>query len=159
MELIFDLVILGVSIILFGSTYAFTGLNIKTGGGPAFWPRVLLILIIALDIVLILFSYKKFKKGELKSKKDENAIYPNNLYITIGSLLAYIILMQYIGFLISTVLFIAFLMYILKVNRLRTILTSLISGYVITFVFAKLLMVPLPQGVSVFRIFSQVLGV
>ncbi|MGB4439125.1 MAG: tripartite tricarboxylate transporter TctB family protein [Sedimentibacter sp.] len=158
MELILHLVILAISLILFGFTFLFNGLNINTGGGPSFWPQILLVLIIVLELVVLVFTYKKYKNGELKRKKDESVIYPQNLYISIVSLTLYIVLMQYIGFLISTVIYLCFMMHILQVKLKTYLIISLLSGYIITFVFGNLLMVPLPQGISIFRIISQTLG-
>lgn len=157
MELILHFVILAVSIILFAITYLFQGLSIETGGGPAFWPRILLILIIVLEVIVIFHTYKKVKNGKSNVKKDEDSIYPNNLYITILALTVYIIAMKYIGFFISTVAFLIFMMVVLKVKLKINLFVSIASGVAITFLFGNLLMVPLPAGMGIFRIISGIL--
>lgn len=159
MELIVHIIILAISAIMLIFTFQFEGLNISTGGGPAFWPQILLSLIIILELLVIAFTYKKYKKGELKKEKGEGTIYPQNLYMSIASLTLYIILMKYIGFLISSTIFMIFMMYILKVKLKTNIIVSLLSGYVITFVFGNLLMVPLPRGMGVFRAIGSMLGI
>lgn len=158
MELILDIATLAVSVFLFGYTYTFRTIAVASGGGAAFWPRILLGVIILLEIALIFFTAIKFKNGELKKERDPGRINPQNLYIGIGSMFAYIVLMNYVGFLISTVLFLLFLMYILKVPPLRNILTSVVGAYLIAIVFVSLLLVPLPEGVSIFRIISSTFG-
>jgi hypothetical protein len=158
MELIVDLVFLAVSIFLFGTTYTFRVANIESGGGPAFWPRILLGVMIVLEIVLVIISYRKYKKGELKKEKDPEVVNPKNLYIGIGGMALYILLISYLGFLISTMLFMFIMMHILQVKLRRNIIVSVVGAYIISYVFVGLLMVPLPQGVSVFGMLSSVLG-
>lgn len=159
MELIVHIIILAISAIMLLLTFQFKGLNISTGGGPAFWPQILLALVILLELFIIAFTYKKYKNGELKKEKDESVIYPQNLYISIIALTFYIILMQYIGFLISSTIYLIFMMYILKVKLKTNIIVSLLSGYIITFVFGNLLMVPLPRGIGIFRAIGNMLGI
>lgn len=158
MELVVDIVFLAVSVFLFGTTYTFRVANIESGGGPAFWPRILLGIIIVLEIVLIVLTYRKFKKGELKKEKDPEVINPQNLYIGIGAMALYILLINYLGFLISTILFMFAMMHFLQVKLRRNIIVSLVGSYIIAYVFVGLLMVPLPQGISVFGMLSSVLG-
>lgn len=159
MELIVHIVILAISSILLALTFQFEGLNINTGGGPAFWPQILLSLIIVLELFVIAFTYKKYKNGELKKEKDESVIYPQNLYISVTALALYIVLMQFVGFLISSIIYLVFMMYILKVKLKTNLIVSILSGYLITFVFGNLLMVPLPRGSGIFRAIGSILGI
>lgn len=158
MYLILDVIILLVSIFLFGVTFTFSTINIESGGGGAFWPRILLGLIIVLEIGNIIYTYIKNKKGEIKVEKDPEIVYPQNLYTSVGLIVVFIILMNIIGFFLATVLYLFFMMLILKVKTVRNVIISLVGAYGISFVFVVLLMVPLPQGVSVFRTISSALG-
>ena len=158
MYLILDVIILLVSIFLFGVTFTFNTINIESGGGGAFWPRILLGLVIVLELGNIIYTYIKNKKGETKVEKDPEIVYPQNLYTSIGLIVGFIILMNMIGFFLATVLYLFFMMLILKVKNLRNVIISIVGAYGISFVFVVLLMVPLPQGISIFRTISSVLG-
>ncbi|MFB0919026.1 MAG: tripartite tricarboxylate transporter TctB family protein [Clostridiaceae bacterium] len=158
MYLILDVIILLVSIFLFGVTFTFNTINIESGGGGAFWPRILLGLVILLELGNIIYTYIKNKKGETRVEKDPEIVYPQNLYTSVGLIVGFIILMNMIGFFLATVLYLFFMMLILKVKNLRNVIISIVGAYGISFVFVVLLMVPLPQGISIFRTISSILG-
>ena len=69
------------------------------------------------------------------------------LVVLIGSVLFYILVSQWLGFLISAVLILTALFRVLQLSLARSVLIAVIATLVIHFAFYKLLRVPLPWGV------------
>jgi hypothetical protein len=159
MQLIVDFVLLAFSIFMFAVTFTYQVVNIESGGGGAFWPRILLGAMIILELINIPVTIKKLKRGELKREEDPELVNPQNLYISIAAMAVYIFVMKYLGFFVSTVLYSCYMMYVLKVKLVRNIIISVVSNYAMAYIFVVLLMVPLPQGVSIFGTISMLLGI
>lgn len=137
--------ICGISILILGGffyalTFDFPQLNAKDPG-PAFMPRIYCGL-------LILFGLIVFIQGILdKSKKEEKEKTFRYAIASMGIVLLYIIVMPIIGFNISTLFLVFFLLLFSKV-RSKIILISVPIGTVlfIFIVFVKLLKVSIPTG-------------
>lgn len=69
------------------------------------------------------------------------------LAVLIGSVVFYITVSQWLGFLISAVLILTVLFRVLQLSLARSVLIAVIATMVIHFAFYKLLRVPLPWGV------------
>ncbi len=69
------------------------------------------------------------------------------LAVLIGSVLFYILVSQWLGFLISAVLILTVLFRVLLLPMGRSVLIAVVATLVIHFAFYKLLRVPLPWGV------------
>lgn len=69
------------------------------------------------------------------------------LAVLIGSVLFYILVSQWLGFLISAVLILTALFRVLQLPLGRSVLIAVVATLVIHFAFYKLLRVPLPWGV------------
>ncbi|WP_058487037.1 tripartite tricarboxylate transporter TctB family protein [Defluviitalea phaphyphila] len=112
--------------------------------GPGFFPIILSIILIVLSVLLIITSI--FNKDErntgLFEKKAVKA------YITILSLLIYVMLLKYVGFIILTLIFLFGLIrfYGMK-NYIKISLSSIVATVSIYWIFKVLLSVPLPTGI------------
>ncbi len=69
------------------------------------------------------------------------------LVVLIGSVLFYILVSQWLGFLFSALLILTALFRVLQLSLARSVLIAVITTLVIHFAFYKLLRVPLPWGV------------
>lgn len=69
------------------------------------------------------------------------------LVLLIGSVLFYILVSQWLGFLLSAVLILTVLFRVLQVPLARSLLIAVVAALVIHFAFYRLLRVPLPWGV------------
>lgn len=69
------------------------------------------------------------------------------LVLLIASVLFYILVSQWLGFLFSAVLILTLLFRVLQVPLARSVLIAVVAALVIHFAFYKLLRVPLPWGV------------
>ena len=69
------------------------------------------------------------------------------LAVLLGSVLFYILVSQWLGFLISAVLILVALFRVLQLSMARSLLVAVVATLVIHFAFYKLMRVPLPWGV------------
>ncbi|UFJ43102.1 tripartite tricarboxylate transporter TctB family protein [Brevibacillus humidisoli] len=108
--------------------------------GPAFFPKMLSILLFLLGILLLLSSRReKAMKPEHPAKHAATAM---------GWMVGYVVLFQWVGFLFSTPLILGVFLYALKVRKwLPLLLTPVGITLFIYFIFEQLLHVPLPSGV------------
>ena len=114
--------------------------------GPALFPSVLAVLFIFCGIGLIT---QGIRQREKLLKIDTGTLtLPGllNILFVLGTIVCYIFLAQYVGFLIFSFLVLLILMKWLKVKPLASILMSGGVTLVIYLLFAKILLVPLPWG-------------
>ncbi|MGD1973516.1 MAG: tripartite tricarboxylate transporter TctB family protein [Desulfobacterales bacterium] len=114
--------------------------------GPALFPSVLAVLFIFCGIGLII---QGIRQREKLLKLDTGTLtLPGllNILFVLGTIVCYIFLAQYVGFLIFSFLVLLILMKWLKVRPLASILMSGGVTLVIYLLFAKILLVPLPWG-------------
>lgn len=105
-------------------------------------------------------SIRKYRKEE--NKRDFSisfhSLFTNKLVI--GSIIigVYSLILDYFGYLLSTILFIFLYMTLLSEKRLVfKIVTSLVATLVIYIIFARVLQVPLPRGIGILRDFALLL--
>ena len=114
--------------------------------GPALFPSVLAVLFILCGIGLIIQGIRhrekllKFETGSLTLSGLLNILF------VLGTIVCYIFLAEYIGFLIFSSVVLLILMKWLKVKTLSSIVMSAGVTLVIYLLFAKVLLVPLPWG-------------
>lgn len=133
--------------------------------GPGFWPRLLLGLIIVLtfiDLMATLFKSGNSKKpmtldSEVRGAvsglpgQEEKKRYPYLLIIGGLMSVAYVLLVQVIGFALCTFLYLAGFMYVGRYRRHGVIwISSLLGTLFFMFLFIKVVYVSLPMGISPF---------
>ncbi len=107
------------------------------------YPKILIIFSYFFTLLLLIRSlYKKEKR--IKKQKVEN--YKSIFFVTLLTIL-YIVLIHFIGYGISTVIFMAVLLWILKIrSKSIFILLPIITTLTLYFIFNHVLMVLLPEG-------------
>ncbi len=136
------------------------GIHIYKGAGAssvgsAFYPRVLGWLLLGLCVIQVLTVLKQrtAKPVEEKERAEESENPPNyiTILLTIVSTGAYIALLEPIGFLIMSALYLFVLILILSPKQKRKIrfaaLLSLTSSIIIYFLFVKGFSLVLPSGI------------
>lgn len=137
--------------------------NIDTLVGSRFFPQAVTILMMICSALLIIESLVKNKRNKESGKTDmtnqetevEEGQKPNykNTILVFTSLGIYVILLDKIGFMISTVIYLASQMFILeskeKRNPVKYIIISIITTIVVYYAFTKGFSLMLPRG-SVF---------
>ena len=114
--------------------------------GPALFPSVLAVLFILCGVGLIIQGVRQREK---LLKFDTGALTLQgllNIFFVLGTIVCYIFLAEYVGFLIFSVAVLVVLMKWLKVKTLSSIMMALSVTFVIYLLFAKVLLVPLPWG-------------
>lgn len=113
--------------------------------GSAFFPRLVCFAFVIFGGILIIRS---FKKGEAERKI--TLILKQDLIRVLAVILLcgiYIFSIPFLGFILTSILFIVFLMFIFQVKRIGIIiLWGFLVTLIIYFIFKILLKVPLPVG-------------
>lgn len=126
----------------------------NSGYGPGFYPRMLAIVLIVLSMLLVIDETVKAAKARRMADSsaelsDERIIKIDELkypLIFLGLMAVYILLLNVLGFILDTILFLIAGTQILKGKLLTSIIISLVFSFAIYFIFANLLRVNLPTG-------------
>jgi putative tricarboxylic transport membrane protein len=131
--------------------------------GSGFWPLLSLAAATALSalwLVRNLAAYAR-EKPRAASEASPEAIAGvrdrrRKVALSVACLLGYIVLMPWIGFILSTMLFILTFILALEERRMKVLVISpvLITAAIII-VFAKFITMPLPKGVGFLADFSR----
>jgi len=122
--------------------------------GPAFWPRVILILLMASCVIKALESYLVFGKG-LADIGVESAPPEVSVLKLIGMIilvLAVVPGMEILGFALANFLFLILFMRIAGMRKMPSlIVTSLLGTVFLLYLFGKVVYLPLPKGNWIFN--------
>jgi len=127
--------------------------------GPAFWPKIVLLMVIVLSGVSVVKSVLKAKRQ--KSPKTQPMVAGEQesfkrLALAIFVSLVYGFSVPYTGFLLSIFIFQIVFLLILKVKKIWILfLFPLALTVVIYIIFIEILYIPLPRGQGIFLTFSR----
>lgn len=166
MDIVFSALLLIFSVYLFFMVGAQSPAPTATELGAAFWPRIILVLLIILLAVNIVSSIRKMKpmEGEKALRAKEGGTSPGFQFgeffrskLFAGMILVAVMafVMTYIGFIADCFLFLIAYGVLLGERRpVRLILFSLIITAILYVLFQGALAIMLARGVGVFRQFS-----
>ena len=152
-------------VFLYSQTSLFASLGREGHLGPAFWPRavlVLLMIVCAGEIARIAFFLKPgaaepaltHSAAPVEGEEDGRR-FPALLAGGIGITVLYVPAMEYIGFLLATIIYLAAFMWIGRYRRPAVVAaTSVLGTLAFVYVFMKIVYVSLPLGAGPFRTFS-----
>jgi putative tricarboxylic transport membrane protein len=130
--------------------------------GSGFWPLIALGVSALLSVALLISSVRKFRiEPDASEKQTPEAIAEKNRQRTTVTLsvicfLVYMVVMPWIGFILSTLLFIPAFALALGERRKSVLLVSpILLTAIIVAVFAKFITIPFPKGVWIFAAFSR----
>lgn len=150
--------------------------------GPAFWPTAVLIVMLIMGVLLLIRTLVEMRQSKSAAHAvaeenpaaeleelgvnvpEEEEVKPSKEFrhrqwVMVALLMVYFLIMNHVGFLVSTILFLAASTWLLGLRRIIPLaLTSVLSSFVIIYLFSTILSVPLPRGVGVFRTISQLFG-
>jgi hypothetical protein len=147
----------GMVFILYGAAWLYAGLSIPVKGkegdfGPALLPKVIGVIIVFLSILLIYTAFLNDKKTTVTQKTEGDGSYDyKSVILTMMLLVLYIVTMEPIGFIISSMLYL-FLQMIIMANKpgKRQIITyaiiSLVLPYLVDYLFYSMFSLMLPDG-------------
>ena len=114
--------------------------------GPAFFPRLICIILFLIALILLIFSIKNKNYSKIKNKN------PNLKYsvMTIIFFIVYVFLIEKLGYLTSTIIFMISIIFLLKSKSLLiNIIFSVVFSSVIYLLFSKGFNVSLPEGIFI----------
>lgn len=146
-DLRLGIILMVIFVILFAISFTFQSSSaMTTHTTAAFFPRVVLILLMFLTLLFIMTSYIKGSATKAKKKMDRET-----LMRVLGSMGACIFLglgASYLGTLVSIALFIVIVMLVWGVqNKLVILANAIITPILIYLIFTKILFVQLPSGI------------
>jgi putative tricarboxylic transport membrane protein len=143
--------------------------------GPDAWPELILLLTITAGAWGILKTFLfddassngTGKQTDLKASEtgqpdaayiDEPEIHPARVWATLAGTLAYLWIVHYLGFFVSTFIFLAFVIYTGGYRRLTWLLSiSLLGSLFFMTIFVRVVYVSLPIGIEPFSTISLAL--
>lgn len=157
MELIFSLFLLIGSIYLFFLVGVESPAATATELGAAFWPRIILALLMILVVVNIINILKKAKADGVSAKPQVNLgeFFKSKLFLGIIVVVALAVLLPYIGFVPSCCLFLIAYGFLLGERKIPIlIIRSVIITIIIYVIFQGALDIMLARGIGPFREFA-----
>jgi len=135
--------------------------------GSGFWPILTLFFAALLSVVLLISNLRKYIL-EKKSHAEKRVISPEvkialrdrrrKVALSVVCLLGYIVVMPYIGFILSTFLYVlAFILALGERRKLVLTLSPILVTVIAVIVFAKFIAMPLPKGIDIFATFSRLI--
>lgn len=129
-------------IIFYLSTQFETGFIIDSGLGADFFPKTISVVLFILSGTLFVKSFKE-KRGESPFNKNLR-----NVISAIIAILVYLILMNIVGYLIATIMFLVSMFRFLKVPSNKLIIGySVIFSTFIWYIFSNIFNINLPTGI------------
>jgi putative tricarboxylic transport membrane protein len=153
-EMIIKGVILIGSLVLYAASSQFGQLAPYEGVGPEFWPQLLLLGIIGLTGVGLARDAVAYLRRERSTLRVDGAAAAGRSILLVAMAVAfgYAFGMQWMGFLAGTVIFQVVFMYVLRVRSIASLaIVTLVNTGLLYGIFIKLLSMPLPRGVGIFR--------
>lgn len=128
--------------------------------GARVWPQsIIIVLILLTGIMLVEQLYQVIKnKNSFYFKTEKlSSIQINRLVVAFLTSIAYIILLNKIGFIVCTIFIIIVFMYLMGYRYIiKALVISVVIVILITLIFGKLMFVPLPRGYWIFREISNI---
>jgi len=118
--------------------------------GAAFFPKVIAFMMIFFAAILLLASILDKNKHDKSIKEifNKHMLLPA---LGIGIIFVYIVLMDLLGYIMSTVILnLLFLMCFKVKSKLTLVTVPILTSIIIYLVFKEMLIVPLPQGIFSF---------
>lgn len=116
----------------------------------AFFPRIILGVTAVLAVIYMIFALRALKNNKAEEKKQEKGDI-KRLLTTIGLFIVYGIVVDIIGFMISSIIFLIIQMWVMlevknKKELIRFSVISVVSMIIVYYVFNNLFFVSLPTG-------------
>ena len=143
------------SIFFFIHTYSFQESLGYQETGPGFWPRLILAGMMIITAIILVRAVIETKKDGLAAGSPRSS---KAFILMIGLLVLYIVAIHVIGFLpASFLMLISFIRLLGEKNKPVILGASFGLVAAIYIIFAKIMVSPLPRGVSVFKQLSYFL--
>ena len=155
-EIVIPIIFIVLSLFLFVQTYGFK-FTTHLQAPPTLWPRGILLLLV---LVCVLLIGKLILEGRNEKATEVEKPRPGTRWGMISKgvlvLFLYMLLMSYVGYILSTLAFTFVSMLMLgNRNKAHLIVTPVLTTALVFIIFTHAMYIPLPKGVSIFRGLSQ----
>jgi putative tricarboxylic transport membrane protein len=124
--------------------------------GPQFWPRMAAVGLALAVLVRIVQTIRDRNrpivkiKGEFDEFETEAEVHWPSLWLAIGLVLAYVLSTMFLGYMISTMLFLGLFIWLGGQRKWYVTLVAVVGGLAFSFIFVGVVYVSLPTGVGIF---------
>ena len=127
--------------------------------GPDYWPKFVLVTIMAISAGLAFNTIRGILRGTISaSKKIDLSMGTLRLLCATALIAGYLLLLPYVGFLVLTpIQMIAFMFLLGEKSKIWIFTIPFVLTVSIVLVFTKVMYVPLPRGVGIFLDISRLL--
>ena len=135
--------------------------------GSGFWPILILSTATLLSIILLVSTLIKYlnekKKASVEASISKEALVDlksrrRKFALSVILLLIYVIIMPWIGFVLSTLIYVlAFILALEERRKYVLIISPILVTALIVIIFAKFIVIPFPRGVGIFAAFSRLI--
>ncbi|WP_321329403.1 tripartite tricarboxylate transporter TctB family protein [uncultured Ilyobacter sp.] len=122
--------------------------------GPAGFPKTIIYVAVILIVISLISNIKNYKANKPKEKEKIKELDPGFLAL-LGIIVFFVLAVNYIGFWFGGIIIISSTMWILNQRKIsKLVIITLVGSLVFTFVFGKILSIPLPRGYGIFETIS-----
>lgn len=122
--------------------------------GPAGFPRAIIFVAVLLIVPSLIKTIKKYRESKGEKKEKIKELDPGFLSL-LAVIVLFVLSIGYVGFWFGALVIISSVMWILNERKpVRLIATTVIGALGFTFVFGKILSIPLPRGYGFFEMVS-----
>lgn len=120
--------------------------------GAGIWPKIIFTCMILACIVLFVTTLRKEDGGKALSGKEELL----RLLMPVSLCAAYVAAMRWIGFLVGSMIFSVVYMHLVGYRKkIMIAIISLAVPLLVGLIFLKLMYIPIPKGVGIFKTISE----
>jgi len=147
------LIVLALLVLYFGWSFPAYRIRGETLPGPKFFPFTLAVVLMIVGAYYIIKSVVMIKKKMIP--KDSSIAFEErftfegikNIVAVVAAILFFVPIIEFLGFILGTIIVSSVLLMILNVKVLRSIIYSTILAVMIFLIFGTLFRLPLPEGV------------
>jgi putative tricarboxylic transport membrane protein len=162
-EIIFSTVCVAFFGFMLTQTFELMGQGRAGEVGSGFWPLLSLMAATALSAVWLVRNLAAYAREKpMAISEPSPAAIPGardrrrKVVLSVACLLGYIVVMPWIGFILSTMVFVlAFIVALEERRKMVLVISPVLITVTIIVVFAKFITVPLPKGLGIFAAFSR----
>lgn len=125
------------------------------------WPRITIIIIIVTNTILLIINFIKGEKNRENNSindKKNDTLNSKRIIVAVFFVVLYAYLIQYLGVIFFTPIFMVFFMYFMGLRKKITlVIVSLVFTLFLVITFTKIMTVILPRGQGIFRVISRLI--
>jgi len=166
-EILANVVIIAFFIFMLINSFKLHGIKRFGEMGSGFWPMLTLSMATLLSIILLvstLINYLKEKKKtsvEVSVSKEtlvDRKSRRKKFVLSVILLFIYVVIMPWIGFVLSTLIYLlAFILALEERRKYVLAISPILVTALIVIIFTKVIVIPFPRGVGIFAAFSRLI--